>query len=339
MAVNERLERIVDHTVERMIAENNLLPKLKCAQAGVASEYVSAVLTAVCLYLRSDDSRVMKLPQHQLEGTYGRGPVDYVLDTWGRNNSGIIACVTMIRFDESIESEYEKAAAINLIQIEAAMQRDKKLRIRRRERKGQSAADDARPLDGPTGTDSDTDRFPIGLVSDGCDWLMTQLTTEPDGTFDVCMIDLPRLDVTRSYGTPACINMHHGDSDQPVPTAAAAAATSSHSFGASVRVIDSDVLRSELVTLLSYLLPPLEECIQYNKRHHSRTPNQNQNQNQAHSHHRPETHDQPTLQLTDGIGGDAAAADGDSACAAAGAIDDGQPPPSKRRKIETAADS
>ena len=224
MAMDARLTRIVDHIVERLRSERTVLPSLRVTNEAVASEYVSAVLTAICLYFLPDHP-ITKTPQQDLSGTYGRGPIDFVLQV-----DEVAVCVTEVKRYGTLE----QGLAQNIAQLDAALSQAK------RKRKREAESDDpAHPV------------FSIGIVSDALSWCVLQMSVQADGDTLVCMADLPSLPLNDACDRPVCIIEEC--ITQPTSEPAAAAAASS---------LSPDYLRAHLEQLITHLLPPIKQCIE-----------------------------------------------------------------------------
>jgi hypothetical protein len=237
MAMDARLTRIVDHIVERLRAERTVLPPLDVSKEAVASEYVSGVLTALCLYLLPEH-RIIKTPQQDLSGTYGRGPIDFVLQV-----GEVMVCVTEVKRYGSLE----QGLAQNIAQLDAALGQAKKKRRREAE-----PEDPTHPV------------FSIGIVSDAVCWRVLQMSMQPDGDTFVRMAELPSLPLNEACDRPACISSEAVPQAVASPASAvtAAASAAAVSFPSAAAASSSpDSLRSHLEQLLARLLPPIQQCI------------------------------------------------------------------------------
>lgn len=236
-----RLTRIVDHVVERLRAERTVLPPLDVSKEAVASEYVSGVLTALCLYLLPEH-RIIKTPQHDLSGTYGRGPIDFVLQV---AMGDVAVCVTEVKRDGSLE----QGLAQNIAQLDAALGQAKKKRKR-----GSEPEDPAHPVFSM-----------IGIVSDAVCWRVLQMSALPDGDTLVRMAELPTLPLHAACDRPACISSEAVPQALASPASAVPAAASAVAgvppAAAAAASSSPDSLRSHLEQLLARLLPPIQQCI------------------------------------------------------------------------------
>jgi hypothetical protein len=243
MVMNARLARVVDHAVERLRTERSVLPPLNVSKEAVASEYVSAVMTAVCLYLLSDHG-ITKTPQQDLSGTYGRGPIDFVLEV-----SEIMVCVTEVKR----YGNFEQGLAQNIAQLDAALSQAKKTRKRKREAESE---DPALPA------------FSIGIVSDAVCWRVLQMSAQPDGDTLVRMAELPSLPLNEACDMPACVSSEAA-SQAVAPSLAAGSsagtatvASAAANPAAAAASPSPDTLRSHLEQLLTRLLPPIQQSIE-----------------------------------------------------------------------------
>ena len=233
---NERFQCIVNHTVERLIAERAVLPALDISTEAVASEYVSAVITAICLYF-FDDYKMRKRPQHELFGQYGRGPADFVVHA-----EGVEVCVTEVKKHGSLE----QGIAQNIAQIEATLSANNKKRKREPD-------SDARYLP----------NYSLGIVSNAECWYMQKLsvTEEKEGEEKpiVQIAHLNSLPLQDDCGRPSCL---------PSPSSPS---SSSCSLSSSSPSSSLSPLRTALNKLLSFLLPHIQEAIHLSTAKRSRT--------------------------------------------------------------------
>lgn len=176
MLLNDHLTSIINHTKERLCAERSILPSLNTSNEAVASEYISAVMTAICLYFQSDHPSIMKSPQQDLSGTYGRGPVDFVLKI-----GEVMVCVTEVkRYGPLVQG-----LAQNIAQLDAALSQSSKKRKREES--------------------SDSDSFTIGIVSDAvCWWILKMTKCTADDTTQVLMKELTPLPLNDACAPPLC---------------------------------------------------------------------------------------------------------------------------------------
>lgn len=214
------LQSIVKHTAQSLLAEKLILPPLSAASnEAVSSEYVSEIMTALCLYFHRDFA-LSKFPQQPLYGELGRGPVDFLLQS-----GDFMVCVTEVKRYGTLE----QGCAQNIAQLNAVLGRNKK---RKRESSPES---------------DEKELYSIGLVSNGAEWYVLKLAdpTASGETSSVEITHLEPLPLESKCVEPQCIsasssNSAHGSSD--------AAASSSVTLA---------TFEQALTQLLSYLIPPI----------------------------------------------------------------------------------
>jgi len=248
IVTNGRLSTIIDHTLNRLCAEQSVLPPLNTGKEAVASEYVSAVLTGLCLYFRNEHA-LIKSPQQELSGTYGRGPVDFVILL-----DEIMVCVTEVKRDGSLE----QGLAQNIAQLDAALLESNKIRKRSRETAGLSL--DGRRATAAASSSSSADEltqpFSMGIVSNASTWYLLRMTQAADAEGDedaevaprIQMAELARLPLLDSAGLPPFLPMS-GASQSTSGTTTTADGNS------------RDQLQARLELLYTHLIPAVQQCI------------------------------------------------------------------------------
>lgn len=231
-----RLSAIVDHISQRLLTEKLVLPALHASNEAVASEYVSAVMTGVCLYFY-EEYQLQKYPQKELNGELGRGPVDFelispVLD--------FIACVTEVKKYGSVE----QGCAQNLAQLNAVLTTNK------RKRKWDDTVD--------------VSAYSIGVVSNGEIWYVLKLLdtisvdVESDVDVAVRIAELPSLPLSFPCQRPMCIH----DPRAQVGDTSSDDNTTSRSSDVSTAGTTAADMRTALFELLSSLIAPIKECLE-----------------------------------------------------------------------------
>ncbi|CAG8673102.1 7830_t:CDS:1, partial [Paraglomus occultum] len=157
--------------VTDMLELYKILPNIRSSNEAIRRTYISCVLYKVALCF---DGSIKVIPEYQLKGSHGKGPVDWAIMIGSK----------IIVITEAKKKDLDHGIAQNTIQLHTAIQENS--------RKGFSNGDNSTTI--------------YGIVTTGSEWIIIKfIKVDPDQ---------PPIKIFRSSLTPICLPLTEGKLDK-----------------------------------------------------------------------------------------------------------------------------